>query len=59
MFDRLWRKDLTQAEALELMEAGVAEVTAPLPAPPLERSYLNSAYFKSYGQWDHSSMAVI
>ena len=35
LFDRLWKKDMTEAEALELMEKGVAEVKRRLViAPP-------------------------
>ena len=34
MFDRLWRKDLTEQEALELMEKGVAEVKRRLVVAP-------------------------
>ena len=35
MFDRLWRKDMTEEEALELMEKGVEEVKRRLViAPP-------------------------
>jgi len=35
LFDRLWKKDMTEEEALELMEKGVAEVKRRLViAPP-------------------------
>lgn len=35
MFDRLWKKDMTEEEALHLMEQGVAEVKRRLViAPP-------------------------
>ena len=35
MFDRLWKKDMTEEEALDLMEQGVAEVKRRLIiAPP-------------------------
>ena len=35
MFDRLWKKNMTEAEALNLMEQGVAEVKRRLViAPP-------------------------
>lgn len=34
MFDRLWRKDLSEEEALELMEKGVAEVKSRLVVAP-------------------------
>lgn len=34
MFDRLWRADLSQEEALELMEKGVAEVKSRLVVAP-------------------------
>lgn len=34
LFDRLWRPDLSEAEALELMEKGIAEVKARLVVAP-------------------------
>jgi 20S proteasome subunit beta 4 len=34
MFDKLWHKDLTETEALELMEKGVAEVKSRLVVAP-------------------------
>lgn len=34
MFDKLWHKDLTEAEALELMEKGIAEVKSRLVVAP-------------------------
>ena len=34
LFDRLWRADLSQEEALDLMEQGVAEVKRRLVVAP-------------------------
>ncbi len=34
LFDRLWHKDLTEEEAVKLMELGIEEVDPP-PPPPL------------------------